>query len=278
MNSGHTPARKWHDTTVKNARQAFIENVTTDPENPSGNGWSFLLHAGSEDGFVPNACLLFTAKRGDGDYHDEMDANRFKTWFIEQLLPNIPQKSVIVMDNASYHSVRLNKIPNSNSKKEEMLAFLADHRIRHDSKMTKKQLYPLIQGVRDTCVIMYEIDELAKAAGHTILRLPPYHCDLNPIELVWSQVKRYVASNNQSFTLAEVEALTKSGIENVAPGNWFNYCRKIVRDEEKYRQLDGLDVAPIVNPIVINLNDSDSDSDSDEDEDATDLFDPFYTL
>ena len=33
------------------------------------------------------------------------------------------------------------------------------------------------------------IDEIARACGHEVLRLPPYHCTLNPIELVWAQLK-----------------------------------------------------------------------------------------
>lgn len=39
------------------------------------------------------------------------------------------------------------------------------------------------------------VDELAAKHGITILRLPPYHCELNPIELVWAQVKGHVAKN-----------------------------------------------------------------------------------
>jgi transposase len=30
----------------------------------------------------------------------------------------------------------------------------------------------------------YITDDIAKEKGHIILRLPPYHADLNPIELV----------------------------------------------------------------------------------------------
>lgn len=37
----------------------------------------------------------------------------------------------------------------------------------------------------------YVIDELLKAHGHLVMCLPPYHCDLNPIEFCWAQVKQY---------------------------------------------------------------------------------------
>jgi hypothetical protein len=41
----------------------------------------------------------------------------------------------------------------------------------------------------------FKIDELIEEHGHTILQLSPYHCHFNPIELVWSQAKRYYNSN-----------------------------------------------------------------------------------
>jgi predicted O-methyltransferase YrrM len=33
-----------------------------------------------------------------------MDGEMYEKYFSEQLLPNLPPKSVIVVDNASYHS------------------------------------------------------------------------------------------------------------------------------------------------------------------------------
>ena len=47
--------------------------------------------------------------------------------------------------------------------------------------------------------------EMAKAAGHEVVRLPPYHCELNPIELAWSQLKRFIKENNTLFTLSAVK-------------------------------------------------------------------------
>jgi hypothetical protein len=36
----------------------------------------------------------------------------------------------------------------------------------------------------------------------TILQLTPYHCKLNSAELVWAQVKHYIAINNVTFKTA----------------------------------------------------------------------------
>ena len=87
---------------------------------PIGKGSCIIVvHAGSTDGFVKNALLVFQSE-STKDYHEKMDSDRFFKWFKEQLLPNIPPNSYIVMDNASYHSRELNKAPTSNSLKADM--------------------------------------------------------------------------------------------------------------------------------------------------------------
>jgi transposase len=44
-----------------------------------------------------------------------------------------------------------------------------------------------------------KIDDMTKAMGHSVLRLPPYRCELNPIELVWVQIKHSVSVNSTQF-------------------------------------------------------------------------------
>ena len=65
---------------------------------------------------------------------------------------------------------------------------------------------------------------MANDHGHAIARLPPYHCHLNPIELIWGQVKQeirtYNSNGNQS--MARVEQLTREAFARVTPLNWFN--------------------------------------------------------
>ncbi len=74
----------------------------------------------------------------------------FSGWVENILLPNIPNKSIIVMDNATFHKGK-------------------------------------------------EMQKLINDAGHTLLYLPPYSPDLNPIEKKWAQAKYIRRTHNCSI-------------------------------------------------------------------------------
>ena len=63
---------------------------------------------------------MYKASSCTGDYHKEMNAVNFTKWLTEKLIPNLPPQSAIVMDNASYHSVLVEKCPTTNTKKAEI--------------------------------------------------------------------------------------------------------------------------------------------------------------
>ena len=74
-------------------------------KGPSGKGSRLIiLHAGSENGWIVGAALVFQSKKATGDYHDEMTSEE---WFHDSLIPNIPSNSLIIIDNAPYHGRRL---------------------------------------------------------------------------------------------------------------------------------------------------------------------------
>ena len=62
----------------------------------------------------------------------------------------------------------------------------------------------------------FKTDKIANLHGHEVLRTPVRHCELNPIELIWAQVKGFVAENNTTFRLKDVKEL-------VYGGGWQNY-------------------------------------------------------
>lgn len=83
-----------------------------------------IVHAGSKNGFVPNACLIFKAGQVSGDYHGQMNSENFVKWLEQKLLPNIPPESVLILDNASYHSVQEDKVPTKSALKQDMIDWL----------------------------------------------------------------------------------------------------------------------------------------------------------
>jgi hypothetical protein len=63
--------------------------------------WFVILHAGCKTGFLPGCELVFKTLSTDGrDYHSEINSVIFNKWVEEQLVPALPPKSLVVMDNA----------------------------------------------------------------------------------------------------------------------------------------------------------------------------------
>ncbi|XP_050678843.1 uncharacterized protein LOC126975076 [Leptidea sinapis] len=176
--------------------------------NPISKGQRLIIvHAGGEQGFVENACLVFKSQTKSGDHHDDMNHSNFKKWVTEKLAPNLNQPSLIVMDNAPYHNTSINKAPNTNSRKGVIQEWLSRNHIEYSPQYTIPQLLEIVK--RNKPEPVYAIDAILKGLGHKVLRLPPYHCDLNPIEMVWASMKRKVAMVNIRKLANEMPSMDK---------------------------------------------------------------------
>lgn len=206
---------------------------------------------------------MFQSGKTSGDYHDDMNFKNFKKWVEEQLITNLPQQSVVVLDNAPYHNVNANPSPNSNSKKADMQNWLIENNIPFSSSMLRTDLYELIK-LNKPKKVMFKIDLILKEHGHTAIRLPAYHPELNPIEEVWSEVKRFVGNNNVRNTLESVQNCLLEKFASMNSSRWEKYCNHVKKIEnDLYKRECLFDVA--VENLIINLNDDGSDSsDSDE--------------
>jgi hypothetical protein len=54
-----------------------------------------LVHTENENGFLPNAQLVFLCKKNIADAHDEMVGEIYEQYFKDQVLPNLPPSSVM---------------------------------------------------------------------------------------------------------------------------------------------------------------------------------------
>ena len=64
---------------------------------------------------------------------------------------------------------------------------------------------------------VFKTDKIANLHGHEVLRTPVRHCELNPIELIWAQVKARVCCRKQyNFSFEGCERTCLWGV-------WQNY-------------------------------------------------------
>lgn len=261
----------------------FYANVNNPEPNTTQNKSTnkicervMIIHAGSETGFVPNALFMKTSTDNkDMNYED------YEQWVRNVLIPNLSPYSVIVLGNAPYHNVTFDDPPNSISRKSEMESWLRERGISYSSTMLKPQLYNLISLQKEKFK-KYKIDQLLKEHNQTVLRLPPFHSDLNAIELVWAEIRQYVAENNTDDA-DRIMMLVREKVE-ILESDWSDLCGKIKEVEEDYRISDHV-IDRLTEDIIIDddiesvsgseMSESDEDSVSDSSEDDVSMSDHF---
>ena len=89
---------------------------------------------------------------------------------------------------------------------------------------------------------------LMEEKGHIVYMLLKFHCDLNPIEHVWAQSKRYTKAYCK-YSIISLRKLIIPAPETVTLENIQNYCRKIRR---MFAYLEGLPGGSDLEKLVKN--------------------------
>ena len=114
---------------------------------------------------------------------------------------------------------------------------------------------------------------LRDTLGHEVVA----HCELNPIEMAWSQVKGHVKRNNKRyinivmdivivwylfrFTLTEVKELAYQGFEAVTSERWQSLIKHVQEEvDDHYWEQDGLH-EELLECFLIHVSSDSSDSD-----------------
>lgn len=206
---------------------------------PTGNGERLIIvNAITEKGWVPNARLVFQSSKKTGDYHSQMNHEVFKTWFEEQLLPNILDNSLIIMDNASYHNaLSPSSAPTASCKKEKIRNWLLNNGAPVAENSLKAELVELLSKLSPAPT--YAIDEIAQQHGHSVLRTPQYHPELQPIETCWAVVKNTV-SNKCDFTMKGLRSQLQKGFDSVTEKTVEKLMKKMRKIEDDFWRDDEL--------------------------------------
>ncbi|XP_068630962.1 uncharacterized protein [Battus philenor] len=269
-----TVLRKKYLTQIRNYRAQnrniyFLDETFINASQEVSKGQRLvILHAGCRTGLVDEALTILKSDAKTADCQADMNESIFYKWVDEKLKDKLLPNSVVVMDNASYHSVQVDKKPNIASLKTEIQNWLRRQNVEFSENMTKAELLLLINDTQKEPV--YRIDELLKAHGHTVMRLPVYHPDLNPIELLWADIKNNIAQNNINYSLDEKIDLLNKLFSEFTVEKWQGFYDHVQKIENNYWDCDSR-FDNIIEPIIINLqNDSDSSSDGEsEDEEES---------
>ncbi|XP_069684921.1 uncharacterized protein [Periplaneta americana] len=91
---------------------------------PAEGGRLVIVHAGTYNGFIPDADLIFASNLKTGqDYHGAMNSETFQKWVERQLIVGLRDvgPSIIVMDNASYHNKAAEEQPTTKWRKDQLM-------------------------------------------------------------------------------------------------------------------------------------------------------------
>lgn len=149
-----------------------------------------------------------------------MNGDLFYEW-MESILHRLKDNCVIIVDNASYHSVKVDKAPTATTKKIDTIKWLEDKGEVINKPMVIPELLAVVKRIKPMHD-KYVIDELVKDHNKTILHLPPYHCELHSIKFAWYSVKNHVKMNNTTYKLNDVKKLLIDGVERVNVKKLYN--------------------------------------------------------
>ena len=196
-----------------------------------GKRWT-LIWAGTRDGWVYGSQFLDT--KTAGGFAGTVTASGFEKWFSEQLFPNLHQPSLLILDNASIHKRRLQTL--SEMTVPQLRAHLMRSGVAYPPDANKAALLEL---VANHCAPPTVIEELARAAGHRVLYLPPYHPELNPIERMWGVIKNAMRSSwkDEPYTNEGFLSRMDVAMEKCTPEGWAKDVKKSWRKVERYCDL-----------------------------------------
>ncbi|KOB77601.1 putative dde superfamily endonuclease [Operophtera brumata] len=234
-----------------------------------------ILLAGDQNGVLKNTLFMF-----DGNKKDMKEETEYKREYFEQyekwykifVLPNLKPSSIVVVDGASPFNNRVsNPTPHSNSRKREMMDYLTARNVPYSVDMYKSQLYQLVLMNKDKYGD-YKTDAYLREHGHTVLRLPPHHPDLNPIKTILTSVSSYVGKDI-NFAIDSVMKIAKEKIYSLELEDWVVGFRTAEAEENNLKAIDKI-IDEISEKTFMIYDDEDDDSDYEDngsDQDSMDM-------
>ena len=169
-------------------------------------------------GLVPGSDWYFQpkptkdGKEHEGDYHKNFNQTNFLMWVQEKLLPNLHEPSIIILDNAKYHKCYDNDVAEYGKwNKAKCIAYLTKKACKTRAasaairKLSAKELKAKVrEHIKANEKMM--ITKVCEEKGHKVVFTPPRYSDLQPIELVWANIKGNIGRDYaKGTTMKDIE-------------------------------------------------------------------------
>ncbi|KAE8912362.1 hypothetical protein PF003_g3359 [Phytophthora fragariae] len=185
--------------------------------------------------WVPDSLKFWPShyKADDSDYHGNFNGYLFIKWF-ERLCAVLElryESCRIHVDDGSYHKVQTNAAPPSNALRADIIEWLRRQGYTAPAHYTRKQLRAVIAQVRPTPI--NEAVVMARKYHHEVLYTPPYHPELQPIDMIWGALKNRIALD-PADTLDDLGDKFGEGLAAITKQEWIGAYKKVQSQETAY--------------------------------------------
>ena len=100
-------------------------------------------------------------------------------------------------------------------------------------RMRVEDMQTLLANHEDFRTELTVVEHFLHSRVHTVLFIPKFHCELNPIKRVWGQAKVYTRMYT-NFTLPRLRANANPALDSVSTDLIRMYFRRVVKYERAY--------------------------------------------
>jgi hypothetical protein len=122
-------------------------------------------------------------------------------------------------------------VPKKGWKKNRILRWLLEHGIPWGTDTRSATLLRLAAATKTKT--NYAANVIARKYGHLLFYTPPYHPELQPIEVVWGVVKNRIAVA-PAKSMADLKTKLGASLNKVSCRKWVGAYRKVQQKEGEY--------------------------------------------
>ena len=115
------------------------------------------------------------------------------------------------------------------------------------SKMKAEDMREKLQSMHDFKYEKTKVETLLLNNGYNGYFIPKFHCELNPIERVWAQSKKYSRANCD-YSFKGLEEIVEPALESVSLDSIRKFFRKMRDHLRAYRE--GITIGPLMDAAL----------------------------